>query len=252
MALILLLSPAKRLRLPKERPSVDSLTKPVFLAQAKKVMGQLKPLGIHDLVQMQSISPELARENVERNQSWKGARRYRAVELFDGEVYRGLAVARWSESARQRAQGHLRILSGLYGWLRPDDGIEPYRLEMGTALEIEPGKRLGKWWSEPLSARLKREAGRDWVVDLSSAEYGGVLRYPKGFQKKVSMDFLEDGPKGPRPVQVYFKQARGTMARWILETGAQTPTDFEAFQEDGYRFSPLLSKPGNMVFLRNQ
>jgi len=209
-------------------------------------------LGVQDLVELQSISPELARENVERNRRWRGTRRYRAVELFDGEVYRGLAVAQWSEQARQRAATHLRILSGLYGWLRPDDGIEPYRLEMGTALEIEPGLRLGKWWSEPLSARIQKEVGRGWVVDLASAEYGGVVRYPEGFKKKVSMDFLEDGPKGPRPVQVYFKQARGTMARWILETGAQSPADFEAFQEEGYRFNPALSKPGNMVFLRNQ
>ncbi len=251
MALIVLLSPAKRLRIPESTSAPAELDKPVFLDRARVVMGRLKEFDSFQLSQLQSISPDLAQENQGRNQQWRGQRKYRAVELFDGEVYRGLEASSWSAEARARAKESLRILSGLYGWLRPDDGIEPYRLEMGTAMEPEPGVRLNRWWSEALSARLEREAKKDWVVDLASAEYGGVIRSAKLATRRMAIDFLEDGPKGPKPVQVYFKQARGRMARWILETGASEPSEFEAFQEDGYCFSPALSKPRNMVFLRS-
>ena len=251
MALIVLLSPAKRLRIPENLAAPDVLGKPVFLDRARVVMNRLKEFTAVELAHLQSISSELALENQVRNRQWRGVRKFRAVDLFDGEVYRGLAASQWSDEARARAGQSLRILSGLYGWLRPDDGIEPYRLEMGTAMEPEPGVKLNRWWSEMVTQRVLRESKNDWVVDLASAEYGGIIRSSTLEPRRISMDFLEDGPRGPKPVQVYFKQARGRMARWILETGAAEPTEFEAFQEDGYCFSAALSKPRNMVFLRS-
>lgn len=253
--MIVLLSPAKRLNEHTEISS-QQISVPSFLEGSKSIMKRLADKRPKQLQQLQAISSALAEENYQRNQVWlqkEGEGEIPAVYLFDGEVYRGLAAPAWKEATKLYAQDHLRILSGLYGWLRPFDHVLPYRLEMGTALSIGRKKNLYDFWQEKLRSALTDLAKERPVLNLASAEYFRAVD-PSFFKAQIhQVDFLEDKGDGgaPRPIQVFMKQARGMLANYVLENQIERVEDLAGFMEKGYQFDPSRSSSSKTVFLRH-
>lgn len=253
--MIVLLSPAKRLNDHSDTASPWS-SEPSFLEGSRTIMKRLASKSPKQLQQLQGISTALAEENYERNQAWlekEGKGEIAAVQLFDGEVYRGLAADKWTEVSQRYAQDHLRILSGLYGWLRPFDQVLPYRLEMGTALSIGRKMNLYEFWKGQLRPALLDLAKNGTILNLASTEYIRAVD-PSFFKGQIHhVDFLEDKGEGkaPRPIQVFMKQARGMMASYVIENHIVRVEDLIGFCEKGYQFDPTRSSSSKTVFLRH-
>lgn len=253
--MIVLISPAKRLNIDKQIKR-SLVSEPENLEQSKQIMHALSRMSVDDLMSIQNVSYSLAVENFERNQYWMdkdGKGELSAVDMFDGEVYRGLNAANWSEITTQYAQDHLRIISGVYGMLRPLDQVLPYRLEMGTKLQIKSSKDLYSFWKSDLVGSLKKLSNGKPILNLASTEYSKVIRVNELESQMHEVNFLEDkrDSKPPRAIQMYLKQARGTLARFVLENQIESISDLAAFEESGYHLDKTLSTPIKTVFLRH-
>ncbi len=256
--MLLVLSPAKRLvsdgKLPTKTHSL-----PDQLERSAQLVGSLRKLSEEGLASLMAISPELARLNRERFQTWDTDFRTDnarpAVLSFQGDVYQGLDAASLSAADLTWAQDHLRILSGLHGVLRPLDLMKPYRLEMGTQLAYKKSKNLYEFWTEhnteAVSAAvraLRRE--EPLVLNLASAEYWKSVK-PAGLGAPViSADFREFKGGVYKPIQLYLKQARGYMARWVIQERITRRDDLPGFDREGYRYEPSLSTADKLVFVR--
>ena len=202
-----------------------------------------------------SISPELAALNVDRYQKWtpepKREDTKQALLAFNGEVFRGLNAKEMSEEDLQFAQGHLRILSGLYGLLRPLDLIQPYRLEMGTRLKYYSYKNLYDFWGDKITKRINTDLGDSkCVVNLASTEYFKSVKEPK-LNKKVITPIFKDFSKGEyRVLMTYAKNARGVMANYIIKNRITEPDLMKSFDANGYAYDPSQSDENNWVFTR--
>ena len=252
--MLILLSPAKRLK--EENPIVATESKtPIFFNEAVKVNEAVKRYSVKKLMALQGISKELAELNWQRNQQWganKENAHYVAVKLFNGDAYLGLNAETLNEQAMSFAQDHLRILSGLYGWLRPQDAIEPYRLEMGTALKVGRRKDLYHFWTDIITAQVKAEFGDGPVVNLASTEYSNVINRKKLKNQFVDVTFKDRNAGGIyRVMSFYAKKARGMMTRFILENQISEPKELVHFDAEGYMISMNDSTPSNLVFLRD-
>jgi cytoplasmic iron level regulating protein YaaA (DUF328/UPF0246 family) len=204
---------------------------------------------------LMDISSDLAELNAARYQKWQIEPTLESVRpalfAFAGEVYVGLNAASFDESLWIQAQEKIRILSGLHGCLRPQDLLQPYRLEMGTAISIGRKKNLYEYWKETVTKSLKEEVGEGIVVNLASTEYAHVVDWKKFGAQQVVCQFLEMSKQGTyKPIQFFLKKARGLMARYILEVQAETVEDLKGFNVEGYRWSERDSSPGKLVFLR--
>ncbi|NKI28072.1 peroxide stress protein YaaA [Arenibacter sp. 6A1] len=251
----IVISPAKSLDLKSTVPTKD-FSLPVFLEQAaelNKVLAKKKP---KDLSALMGISDNLAQLNWERNQAFstpftpENARA--AVYAFNGDVYQGLDAYSIPTSALERLQGTLRILSGLYGVLKPLDLIQAYRLEMGTQLKVGRKKNLYEYWKTPLTAQLNSEMEEgELLVNLASNEYFSAVDTKVLQATVISPVFKEWKNDNLKIISFYAKKARGTMARYILDTDAATLDDIRAFDRDGYMFSKEHTlKEHQPVFIR--
>jgi cytoplasmic iron level regulating protein YaaA (DUF328/UPF0246 family) len=188
------------------------------------------------------ISDKLARLNVDRFRGFGEAPERPAIHAFAGDVYVGFEVKSLDEAALLFAQDHLRILSGLYGLLRPLDAIQPYRLEMGTRWAPGRAKSLYAWWGDRIAERLRRdldESGGRTVINLASKEYWHAVEGKLGPDVGVvEIDFREKGPDGPRFNTFAAKRARGMMARYICEHRLSDPEALKSFDSDGYAYDP--------------
>jgi cytoplasmic iron level regulating protein YaaA (DUF328/UPF0246 family) len=252
------ISPAKRLANPPT-PLPEGLTpsKPVFMADANRLARIARALTANDLRSLMDISEPLARLNAERFRSFRtrptSAGLHPAALVFAGDTYIGLEAKTLDPDALRWAQDHLRILSGLYGLLRPFDAIQPYRLEMGSRLAYPKGVTLYAFWGERLARGLTEQAkavGTDTLVNCASQEYFRAVD-PKALKLRVITPvFLEEKANGARVVSFFAKQARGAMARFIAEHRLTDPSDLVRFDSGGYRHHPALSAPDRPVFIR--
>lgn len=248
--MLTVISPAKRLD-ETPRPSDGP---PGFADDTALLLDVLRERSADDLAALMDLSPKLAALNAARFRDWDRAATLPAVRAFAGDTYAGLDAATLDADALRWGAGRLRILSGLYGLLRPMDGIRPYRLEMGTRLATDRGRDLYAFWGTRLAAALDREAeaaGSRWLLNCASVEYfravdPDALRLPV-----VAPVFLEDRPNGPKVVSFAAKRARGAMARFVLEHRIEAPGDLRAFASGGYRWQSDGSTPGRPVFLRD-
>lgn len=253
--MIVLLSPAKRLRVPEEKSNGSKGSEPLFLESSQRIMKTLSTKSPRSLAKLQSVNREIAEMNFERNQLWserKGEGLYHSLELFDGEVYRGLDFNNWNETTLSYAQDHLLILSGLYGFLRPKDMILPYRLEMGTKLKIGRRSNLYEFWGDNLLQELRNIAQDQMIINLASSEYSKAIK-PKQLTDQIhEVDFLEDKGDGkePKAIQVFLKQARGMLAKYILENQVLNIDGVRSFVDGGYFFDESRSTNHKTVFLR--
>ena len=256
---LILLSPAKSLDF-ESRPPRVAASQPRLLAQAEQLAAVMRSKSVADLAALAHISDELAVLNAERWASFATpftARNARpAVLAFNGEVYQGLNVReRFGTRDYTEAQKTVRILSGLYGVLRPLDLIQPYRLEMGTRLATERGRSLYDWWGGTITDVLREDLaaapGAEAVVNLASAEYVGAVRTHDLGAPVVSPRFEDTDARGRRSVvSFYAKRARGELAAWLVLNRVRTPGALKDFDGAGYQYDEAASTRSVPVFVR--
>ncbi|GGD26481.1 peroxide stress protein YaaA [Hyunsoonleella pacifica] len=250
----LVISPAKSLDFETELPT-SRHTEPQFLKQSERLNRLLKKKSAKSLSKLMSISDALGQLNYERNQSWElpftkdNARP--AVYAFNGDVYRGLDAYSIPEEKVDTLQNTVRILSGLYGVLKPMDLMQPYRLEMGTKLPVGTKKNLYEFWKRDITKVLNDELQDDELfLNLASNEYFKAVD-KKVLKVPVITANFKDFKNGQYKVISFFaKEARGAMARYIIDTNAQTTEDVKGFNYMDYGFSEELSTDTDLVFIR--
>ncbi len=250
--MIILLSPAKTLDF--ETPYEDEATRPRFGAEAGRIARAAAKIGPKGLGELMHISPELADLNHKRFKRFARASKRPAIRAFAGDVYRGFDAVSADPDTIAFAQDHLRILSGLYGILRPLDDMRPYRLEMGTKWAPGGAKLTDHWGSKvakALSADLRAE-GSKVVINLASNEYFAVVKGQLAKSVRViAPDFRVRTAKGLQFQSFTAKVARGAMARWLCQERADSPAALSAFDADGWRFDGDGSSPDRPLFVRD-
>jgi len=255
--MLMVISPAKTLDY--ESPLVtEEYTQPDFLEPARELIDQLKKLEPHQVSNLMSISDKLGQLNTERFSDWStpfapgNARQ--AILAFKGDVYTGLDAESFSTSEFQFAQKHLRMLSGLYGVLKPLDLMQPYRLEMGTKLENQRGKDLYAFWGATITQEVNRLLSDDdgVLVNLASNEYFKAV-HKKDLEGRLITPNFKDQKNGQyKIISFYAKKARGLMCRYVIQNGITKAEDLKKFDLDGYYFSPEQSDANNWIFLREE
>lgn len=254
MTMKIIISPAKSLNFESPLPT-QKYSENVFVEQSKAIHKVLKKKSPKELSELMSISDKLAQLNYERNQAWslpftpENARP--AVYAFDGDVYTGLDIYSLPLEKLDRLQDELRILSGLYGILKPLDLIQPYRLEMGTDLHVGRAKNLYQFWKTTLTHHLNQELNnKDLLVNLASKEYSDAIDL-KAIKATVITPEFKDYKDGKLKIISFFaKKARGLMVRYIMEHDCQTVEDLKSFNYENYRFDENLSTETKLVFTR--
>ncbi len=250
----IVISPAKSLDFEKELPT-KTFSEPDFLKQATTIQRTLKKKKPKALMQLMDISDKLADLNWQRNQDWhtpftnENARP--AVYAFDGDVYQGMDVYSLPIDKLATLQDRLRILSGLYGLLKPLDLIQAYRLEMGTSLPIGKNKNLYEFWKKTITKTLNSELKKgDLFINLASNEYFSAVD-TKALKVPVITPEFKDYKDGKlKMISFFAKKARGMMVRYIIDTDAKTIDDLKGFNYEGYAFDANLSKGNTLVFTR--
>ena len=249
--MLIVVSPAKKLDMtPVE--GVEA-TRPQFADAAAELAGVARGLSPQELQKLMGISDKLARLNAERFRDFGEMETKPAVLAFAGDTYQGLEAASLDADEMRWAQDRLRILSGLYGVLRPLDAIEPYRLEMGSRLRTDRGKSLYDYWGDSIARALDEQAatlGTDTLVNCASQEYFGAVRGGAPSLRVITPVFMEEREGGPKIVSFYAKRARGAMARYIIQHRLTDPEALHDFDSGGYRHRPDLSEDDKPVFVR--
>jgi len=243
--MLTILSPAKSLNY--EPANHSGFTLPHFVAETKILAVQLKKFSVQDLEKLMGISKNLAELNHQRFQNFSEnfnlENSKQALLAFDGDVYKPIEAEKFNAEDFNFAQKTLRILSGFYGVLRPLDLIQPYRLEMGTNLN------LYKFWSDKISQHLDSE-GSKHLINLASEEYFSVINPKKISAKIINITFKENKNGSYKIIGIYAKKARGLMANFIIKNKITNPQELKKFQSENYQFAKEMSDEMNFVFVR--
>lgn len=253
----LVISPAKTLDF-ESAPVTETYSDPAFLDNSQLLIDELKELSQADVATLMKLSDKLAALNVARFGSWETPftpdNAKQAVLAFKGDVYTGLDAESFSEDDFNFAQDHLRILSGLYGLLKPLDLIQPYRLEMGTKFANSRGKNLYEFWDMQLTDALNKELADEkepMLINLASNEYFKAVKV-KQLQAEIITPIFKDWKNGQyKMISFYAKKARGLMAAYIIQNRLSDPEQLKSFDTEGYYFSEEQSKGNEWVFLRD-
>jgi len=253
--MLVVISPAKRL----DWTPVDAVpTQPDFQKQAATLAAHARQLSLGKLRALMDLSGDLARLNRARFQAFQPEPAPNltkpAIFAFAGDTYMGLEAGTLEPDAMTYAQDHLRILSGLYGLLRPLDAIQPYRLEMGSRLKTRRGGNLYDYWRDVPAKALNtaaQETGSNFLVNCASQEYFGAVDLKALKLPVITPQFMEVKDGTPKIVSFFAKKARGAMARFIVENRLRKADDLKDFDIGGYAFDPDSSTPDRPVFLRD-
>ena len=250
-----LLSPAKAIDITK-KVTTKKKTEPQFLNEAETLVKKLSKMSSKKIGTMMKLSKDLSDLNHERYQNWQNSTELsdetaHAIAAFNGEVYRGFDATTLSEKQLDVAQDKVRVLSGLYGVLKPLDVIYPYRLEMGTKWSVTPAKKnLYQFWGKRLAENINAENEDGVIVNLASTEYFKALD-KKTLKGRIITPVFKDLKNGEyKMIMVFAKKARGMMARFIVENNINDPEDLKAFDMGGYRFDANMSTEDEWVFTR--
>lgn len=258
--MLFLLSPAKKLDFETPVAAGITATEPAHLDEAEPLIHLLRPQTPAQVAELMELSDALAQLNVARYALWQReatpASSKPAVLAFNGDVYEGLDAASLAPDDLAWAQQHVRILSGLYGVLRPLDALQPYRLEMGTKLANPRGKDLYAWWgrlpAQDVNRLLAEQGGEPVVINLASQEYFKVIDRRELRARVVECVFEEWKDGRWRVISFHAKRARGLMARWAIQARARTPQDLAGFDLEDYALAPAASKADRLVFRRQR
>ena len=252
--MLIVLSPAKRLDW--SETGLET-TEPQFPREAATLAAHARQLTLGDLKALMGLSDDLARLNRDRFRAFSDeplAEDTRpAIRAFAGDTYVGLDARSLDSDALDWAQDHLRILSGLYGLLRPRDAIQPYRLEMGSRLKTRRGATLYDYWGDRIARALNTAAetiGTGTLLNCASQEYFGAVDRKRLKLRVVTPAFLEDRDGEGRTISFFAKRARGAMARFVIDRRITDPEGLRDFDAMGYRFDPDTSTPETPVFRR--
>lgn len=256
--MLIVLSPAKSLDFDTP-PHIEAASEPRFVAQSSELIDILRQRSPQEIATLMDLSDKLALLNVERYARWTpastAADSKQAALAFDGDVYDGLSARTLSADDLDWAQAHIRILSGLYGVLRPLDRMQPYRLEMGTALPNRGGRDLYAFWSGRIAESLNTDLGGDpapVLVNLASEEYFRAV-CPRTLKARVVTPVFEDEKAGKyKIISFYAKKARGLMARWAVVRRVVDAETLKDFDSAGYRFAAAASTADRWVFRRSE
>nr|WP_298930973.1 peroxide stress protein YaaA [uncultured Erythrobacter sp.] len=256
--MITLLSPAKKLNFDARETALET-TRPRLEDDTRAIAQVAKAQSAADLKRLMHISDKLAELNAERFSAFDLDGRSNSAKpaglTFDGDVYWGLEAKSMDDAALAYAQDHLRILSGLYGLLRPMDAIQPYRLEMGTKMANPRGKSLYDFWGSRIGEKLADDLnghGDNTIVNLASNEYFKAVDTDVLPGKVIEASFLNVKDGEARRLMYHVKFARGLMARWIMENRIEKADDLRGFDAEGYRYDASASNENELVFTRKQ
>jgi cytoplasmic iron level regulating protein YaaA (DUF328/UPF0246 family) len=250
----IIISPAKSLDF-ESSAKTTMFTHPSFLKESSQVIKKLKGLSENKLSELMKISPNLASLNYDRNQNWKTPfttkNSKQAIYAFTGEVFKGIEVSSLDDDKINLLQDRLRILSGLYGLLKPLDLIQPYRLEMGTRIKIGQADNLYKFWNTTLAESLNNEMhDNELLINLASSEYFKAVP-KKALKNQMITPIFKELKNGEyKIVMTYAKRARGLMVRYILDNNVNSLDELKGFNIEGYGFSESLSTDSEFVFIR--
>ena len=245
----IIISPAKKLS--KEKINVSKSSKISFLNESQYLVDELQKYSVDDIKKLMSLSDSLARLNYERFQNWdlKSNQVSSAIYMFQGDVYKGLDATQFSDDDLDFAQDNLRIISGLYGLLRPLDLIFPYRLEMGTKLKTKSHNNLYEFWGDKLiNFLLSDMQDQEVIVNLASHEYSKAIKLGSLNQKVVTPVFKDYKNGKLKVISFFAKKARGQMANFIITNRITDSSDLKLFSNDGYKFSDMNN--GEILFIR--
>ena len=253
--MIVLLSPAKAIDQERKLNSTEA-SYPVLISEAEYLLNKLKKFSSKKISKMMHLSKELSDLNHQRYQDWNASNElsdtnHHVSAVFNGEVYKGFDAPSFSEEELVIAQEKVRILSGLYGVLKPMDVIFPYRLEMGTKWAVTPSKsNLYKFWGSTIAKTLNVDNGSGIVVNLASTEYYKAVDKKELKGRVITPTFKEFKNGEYKVVMVFAKKARGLMARFIVKNNISSPDELKLFNVDGYQFDSNLSEGDSWVFTR--
>jgi len=250
--MLITVSPAKKLDMTEAMGITP--TRPDFATDAETLAQVARDLTVKDLQKLMGISEALARLNADRFRDFGTMAQKPAVLAFAGDTYQGLEAGSLDPDELAFAQDHLRILSGLYGVLRPLDAIQPYRLEMGSRLKTARGATLYAYWRARIAQALNAQAdtlGTDVLVNCASQEYFGAVDISALKPRVITPVFLEEKNGEAKIVSFYAKKARGAMARFIVQNRLTTPEGMQDFDSGGYAYRPDLSEGNRWVYLRH-
>ncbi|CAK9887602.1 MULTISPECIES: peroxide stress protein YaaA [Pseudomonas] len=255
--MLTVISPAKTLDYDTP-PVTPRYTQPQYLDDSQELIVQLRELSPAQISELMHLSDKLAGLNAARFGSWTPAftpdNAKQALLAFKGDVYTGLDAQSLSEDDFSYAQDHLRMLSGLYGLLRPLDLMQPYRLEMGTKLANARGKDLYAFWGTRISEWLNQalaEQGDDLLLNLASNEYFSAVKRNALKARVINTEFRDFKNGQYKIISFYAKKARGMMSRFVIQERINDPEQLKQFDVQGYYYSAELSKADNLVFLRD-
>tara|TARA_A200000113_G_scaffold116515_1_gene104565 strand:+ start:945 stop:1715 length:771 start_codon:yes stop_codon:yes gene_type:complete len=255
--MISIVSPAKSLDFDNKAPVCD-FSLPLFLEESQKIVNVMKDYSPEDLSKLMKISKDLGLLNANRYQDYKTPFKLenakQAIFAFTGDVYKGLDATSLTSNAIGYAQNHFKILSGLYGILKPLDLIQAYRLEMGTKISINNSTSLYDFWSNHITSELNtnlESTNSKFLLNLASNEYSKSIDM-KSLNAEVITPVFKDWKSGQYKIISFFaKKARGLMSRYVLENKIKNPNGLKAFDSDGYVFNEDFSTEKTLVFTRN-
>lgn len=254
--MIIILSPSKTLDV-KDNSSTKEYSQPRLLEHSSELISELRKLSPNGIASMMDVSRKIANENFERFASWtfpfSPENAKQSLLTFKGDVYAGLKAETFSQEDFHFAQKHLRILSGLYGTLRPLDLMQAYRLEMGLRFKNQRGKDLYEFWGDLITQTLNQdmeEFGWDTLINLASQEYFRAVIPKKIHGRIITPVFKEDKPGGLKIIGLFAKKARGTMSRYIIKNQIIEPEQIKTYSEDGYEYADNLSSENEWIFVR--
>ncbi len=256
--MIIVISPAKTVDF-ETTPQTSQFTTPDFLNESNKLVREMRLYSRNDIKKLMKVSDKIADLNIERFKKFKTPftpkNAKQAALAFKGDVYTGLNIEEFKAKDLQFAQKHLRILSGLYGILRPLDLMQAYRLEMGLKLAVKNTKNLYEFWdnrvTEAINAEFKKQK-ENTLINLASNEYFKVIQKKNLNGTVITPAFKEARDDGFKIIGIYAKKARGLMSNYIIKNRIKDPQDIKSFSLDGYKFNKKLSTETDWTFTRKQ
>ncbi|WP_454780936.1 peroxide stress protein YaaA [Legionella sp. WA2022007384] len=255
--MLILLSPAKKL-LNSFKPYSGTTSNPLFVDKTNTLVELMKSKSVADIAALMDLSKDLAELNYKRYQDFSvnkvSTHAYPALLLFQGDVYQGLKAASWEQKTIDYSQNHLRILSGLYGLLKPLDNIQPYRLEMGIHLQNPAGKNLYEFWQQTITHEINQELAAQKnpvLINLASNEYFKVVDVQRLNYPLITINFYEKKNDQLKMIGIHAKKARGTMAKFLMQNQFDDLEQLKHFNELGYKFHQLTSTDSHLDFVRD-
>ncbi len=254
--MLIVISPAKTLDYDTP-PVTEQYSQPDYLEHSQQLINRARRYSALDIADVMSVSAKIAELNFERFEQWHAPftpdNAKQALLAFKGDVYTGLDAESFSEADFQFAQKHLRILSGLYGLLRPLDLMQPYRMEMGRKIDTDRGKNLYEFWGDIITSGINKQlkqSGSSYLINLASNEYFKSVK-PKLVEGEIITPEFKDWKNGAyKMMGVYAKKARGQLSRFIIQNQLDEVEGIKAFNVDGYVFNEEMSKGNTWVFTR--